>query len=357
MSLASIASPIVLAVLKVAVVALVGYVLAKRRLLHEGALADISALVIGVTVPCLNFVNAANIQGTSGRSALLCIVGAPFVLGLGFAGGNALGRLFKVEKSHWRPVVCAATFQNLTYLPVAVATAVLPPLATLFPAGAATTQGAIAGTGVVAISLFGILYSPLFWGLGLWWLTDAPTGERVSRADLARRLMPAPVIGLLLGDLCGLTPLHLALTPPRAALHFAFTAVGDIGSLTIPLANLVLGGMLASVGSGRAFAMRDVVTVIGSKLIWIPGVTFAVLWLMRPWWRSDAALSVAAFVVFLEAVSPPPTNLAVMTKGNKMSAANRAGAVVPGLLLVAYSLSLLTMPLWLTLFFHMMQTP
>jgi predicted permease len=356
MSLASIASPIVLAVLKVAVVALVGFVLARRHLLHQAALADISALVIGVTVPCLNFVNAANIQGTSARSALLCILGAPFVLALGFAGGNGLGKLLRVQKSHWRPVICAATFQNLTYLPVAVATAVLPPLAALFPGGAATTHDAIAGSGVVAISIFGILYSPLFWGLGLWWLSDAPTTERVSRADLARRLLPAPVVGLLLGDLFGLTPLHFALTPPRAPLHFAFTAVQDIGSLTIPLANLVLGGMLASVGSGRLFSWRDAVTVIGSKLIWIPSVTLTLLWLIRPWWRDDAALSVAAFVVFLEAVSPPPTNLAVMTKGKDLGAANLAGAVVPGLLLVAYSLSLLTMPLWLTLFFHMMQS-
>lgn len=356
MSLASVASPIVLAVLKVAVVALVGFMLARRRLLHEGALADISALVVGVTVPCLNFVNAANIQGTSLPSALLCVLAAPFVLGLGFLGGSGLGRLLRVTKPHWRPVVCAATFQNLTYLPVAVATAVLPPLAGLFPAGAATAPGAIAGTGVVAISLFGVLYSPLFWGLGLWWLTDAPAGKGASRAEMARRLLSAPVIGLLLGDLFGLTPLHKGLTPAGAPLHFVFTAVTDIGSLTIPLANLILGGMLASVSSGRSCTGRDVVTVIGSKLVWVPSVTLALLWLTRSWWRYDAALSVAACVVFLESVSPPPTNLAVMTKGKDLGNENRAGAVVPGLLLAAYSATILTMPLWLTLFFRMMQT-
>lgn len=353
MDILSLAAPIVLAVLKVATVALVGFVLARRGVLHETALADLSNLVIKVTVPCLIFANAAGgFTGTSLLSAGLAVAGAPLVLGLGWVGGTVLGRLLRVQAGHWRPVVCASTFQNSAYLPIAVATAVLPPLAALFPPGAASAQGAIAANGVIFISLFGVLYSPLFWGLGLWWLSE---GAATDGKAPWTRLLPPPVVGVLLGYSVGLTPLHLALTPRHAPLHFAFSAVSDIGSLTIPLANLILGGMLAGAIAGRRWQWRDAATATVAKLIWVPGATLGVLWLSRDWWGGSAALSLAACVVFLQSLTPPATNLAVMTRGRAMGASNLAPEVVPGLLLVTYSLSVLTMPLWLTLFFEMLR--
>lgn len=352
MDILSLATPIVLAVLKVAAVALVGFMLARRGVLHETALADLSNLVIKVTVPCLIFANAAGgFTGTSLVSAALAVVGAPLILGLGWLGGTVLGRVLRVQAGHWRAVICASTFENSAYLPIAVATAVLPPLAALFPLGAASAVGAIAANGVVFISLFGVLYSPLFWGLGLWWLSE---GAAHDGAAPWTRLLPPPVIGVLLGYGVGLTPLHLALTPRHAPLHFVFSAVSDIGSLTIPLANLILGGMLAGAIAGRRWQWRDAATAALAKLIWVPSATFGLLWLCRGWWEHSAALSLAAFTVFLQALTPPATNLAVMTRGRPMGVSNLAPEVVPGLLLVTYPLSVLTMPLWLTLFFGMM---
>lgn len=353
MTTLDLATPIALAVLKVATVALVGFVLARRGVLHETALADLSNLVIKVTVPCLIFANAAGgFTGTSLASAALAVAGAPLVLGLGWLGGVTVGKVLRVGPGHWRAVVCASTFQNSAYLPIAVATAVLPPLAALFPAGAAVAPGAIAANGVVFISLFGVLYSPLFWGLGLWWLSE---GQSIAGGAPWTRLLPPPVVGVLLGYGFGLTPLHLALTPPHAPLHFAFAAIKDIGSLTIPLANLILGGMLAGAIAGRRWQWRDAATAAVAKLLWVPGATLGLLWLCRDWWGHSAALCLAAFVVFLQSLTPPATNLAVMTKGKAMGASNKAPEVVPGLLLVTYSLSVLTMPLWLTLFFGLLR--
>ena len=353
LALIDTALPIALAILRVAVVALVGFTLARRGVLHRTALADLSTLIITVTAPCLFFAIAApGFSGVSLGSATLAVAAAPVLLGLGWVGSAALGKLLRVEPEHWRAVVCAATFQNQSYLPLAVATAVLPPLASLFPPGAASLPASIGGSSVVAISLFGVLYSPLFWGLGLSWLSEAPSDDSRPRVAAWRRLMPPPVVGVLLGYLFGLTPLHLALTPPHAPFHFAFAAVGDIGSLTIPLANLILGGMLANVGARGPMQARDAVATALTKLVLIPGIVLWLLWAARSWWRGDAALSVVAFVIFLEALTPPATNLAVMSSG----AAGRASAVIPSLLLVCYTLSLLTMPLWLTLFFHLLRT-
>ena len=305
MDILSLAAPIVLAVLKVAAVALVGFVLARRGVLHQTALADLSNLVIKVTVPCLVFANAAGgFTGTSLPSALLCMVGAPVVLGLGALGGWGIGRLLRVQAGHWRAVVSVATFENSTYLPIAVATAVLPPLAALFPVGAASAPGVIAANGVVFISLFYVLYSPLFWGLGLWWLTEGYAEDGTGRAAAWTRFLQPPIVGVLMGYVVGLTPLRLAFVPPHAPLHVGFVAVQDIGGLTITLGNLILGGMLAGAIAGRRWQWRDAATASVAKLIWVPGATLGALWLCRGWWGHSAALSLAAFIVFLEAIAP-----------------------------------------------------
>ena len=44
-----------------------------------------------------------------------------------------------------------------------------------------------------------------------------------------------------------------------------------------------------------------------------------------------------------------------MTKGKPMGVSNLAPEVVPGLLLVTYPLSIITMPLWLLAFFELLR--
>lgn len=350
-----VALPIALAVLKVAVVAVIGYGLARRNILHPAALADLSNLVIKLTVPCLIFANAAGgFTGLSLASSLAALAAGPILLGFGYGSGVGLGKLARVRPAHWRAVVAASTFQNSAYLPIAVATSVLPPLAAAFPAGAATAFGAISANSLVAISLFGVFYSPLFWGIGLWWITDGQAGGKEGRFAWLSRLFPPPVIGVLSGYLVGLTPLHLGLTPPTAPLHFLFQAIADIGSLTIPLANLILGGMLAGALASRAAQARDVFCTITAKLFLTPGITLALLWVTRAWWVHNSPFALAAFVIFLQATSPPATNLGVMTKAFAGEKGSQTPLVIPGLLLAAYPLAILTMPLWLLVFFRLL---
>jgi len=356
LSVTEVALPIALAVLRVASVALVGYVLARRSVLHPSALADLSALVIKVTAPCLLFANAAvGFSGASAASSVAALAGGPLILGFGYLSGIALVALLRVRPAHRRAVVAASTFQNSAYLPIAVATAALPPLAAAFPHGAATASGAIGTDSLVTISLFGVFYSPLFWGLGLWWITDGQAGGgRGGRSAWLSRLFPPPVLGVLLGCLVGLTPLRLALALPAAPLHFLFAAAGDIGGLTIPLANLILGGMLAQALASRTARIRDLLCTVAAKLILTPALTLALLAACRPWWVHDAPLSLAAFVVFLQSTCPPATNLAVMTKSVQSAEGSLTPLVIPGLLLATYPAALVTMPLWLLLFFRLL---
>lgn len=355
MPVGEIVAPIAWAVLRVAIVAAIGFALARRGILHSSALADLSSLVIRVAAPSLIFTNAAVVShGLSPTSSLAALAASPLMLGVGCLSGVALCRVARVRREHQRAVLAASTFQNSAYLPIAVATGILPPLAAAFPTGPATASAAIAANGLIAISLFGVLYSPLFWGLGLWWITEGGASPKPLRVAWLGRLFPPAVLGVLLGYAVGLTPLHLLLTSPRAPLHFLFGAVGDVGSLTIPLANLILGGMLSLSLAHRVAETKDAVCAVSAKLIVTPGITLLLLWACRGWWKGDAALSLVAFVVLLQAASPPATNLAVMTTGGASLEGSRTPLVLPGLLLGAYPAALVLMPLWLLAFFRLL---
>lgn len=345
------AAPILLAVLKVAVVAAVGYALALRGLLHEAALRDISNLVVQLTVPCLIFTDvAAGLSGIRAEGTLLLIAAGPLLLGIGWVIGHALFRIAKTPAHLDRPVIGAVTFQNAQYLPLAVSTAVVPSLAPLFPGMA---PGSLAGASVISIFLFCVLYSPLFWGVGFWWLLG---GSNLRQLPLIK-LLPPPVIGIILGYLFGLTSLHLALTPAHAPLHFLFAALSDIGGLTVPLANLVLGGMLAVARNEQKEGVsivrrRDRVCVILGKLILLPLVVYLALAATRHYWvGAGAGLTLALFVILLEAASPPATNLAVMSGSAKERV---TGLAISELLMSSYIAALITVPIWLLLFLRLL---
>lgn len=345
------AAPIVIAVLKVAVVAAIGYVLAQRGLLHEAALRDISNLVVQLTVPCLIFTDvAAGFSGIHADGALLLIASGPVLLAIGWGIGHAFFRLAKMAPHMDRPVIGAVTFQNAQYLPLAVATAVVPALAPLFPGMAPSS---LSGATVISIFLFCVLYSPLFWGIGFWWLLG---GSNLRQLPWIK-LLPPPVIGIILGYLFGLTPLHLALTPAHAPLHFIYSALGDIGGLTVPLANLVLGGMLAVARKEQQegasiVRRRDRACVIFGKLILLPLLVYIALAATRHLWvGAGAGLTLALFVILLEAASPPATNLAVMS-GNAKE--RMTGLAMSELLMSSYLAALITVPMWLLLFLRLL---
>jgi hypothetical protein len=355
MPLSNIALPIVFAVLKVAAVAAVGFLLGKRSILHDSATADISDLVIKVAVPCLVFSNAAGgFVGMSSTAAFALVLAGPVILGCGYAFSTALAKVLRVDPAYRKAVVAASTFQNSAYLPLAVATSVAPIVA--------STSGfhdmspsAAAGSAVICISLFGVLYSPIFWGIGLGWITDTDTDRRTP-AQLVARLFPPPVIGLIAGYAVGLTPLHLLLVPHGAPLRFAFDAVSDIGGMTVPLANLILGAMLARVGSGRREPVRNHIIVTACRYLLVPGVVLTILLATQSIWTRSATMSIAAFVIFLQSITPPATNLAVMSKSIRGDSPYRTAEAIPRILLVAYLLCMLTMPAWLMIFLRLLHT-
>ena len=354
MPLSLIALPIILAVLKVAAVAAIGFILARRSILHDSATSDISDLVIKLAVPCLVFSNAAGgFVGMSTSVATALVLAGPAVIGLGYLCAVILVKLGRVDIAYRKAVVAASAFQNSAYLPIAVSTAVAPLVVrvTGHPETAASTA---AGAAVVCISLFGVLYSPIFWGIGLSWITnDSP--EKKPFRELIPRLFPPPVIGLIAGYLVAFTPLHIWLVPKSAPLHFLFDAMADIGGMTVPMSNSILGAMLAKVGSGVKEPVGNYLIVIVTRFVLVPAAFLALILACRTAWSTSPFAVIAAFVIFLQSITPPATNLAVMSKGVSPDSPYHTAAAIPRLLLVAYLMCMLTVPAWLLVFLHLIQ--
>ena len=358
MSLLVVTLPIALAVLKVAAIASVGWFLSWRRILHDSAVSDVSELVIKAFAPCLIFANAvgaSKLSGVAGPTGIVLIVAGPALLGLSYGLSALLAKLLKVDRVYRTAVVAASTFQNQLYLPLAVGVAVVPSVAQAVLGQGTSATWAIASY-VIGLSIFGIGYGPFFWGIGLAWITSDGQGMMFTGAASLIKLIPAPIVGLIAGFTVALTPLRLLFAPSHAPLRFVLDAATDLGSVAVPLANLILGAMLARAGLGVREPLKNVAIVIGTRLIAAPAFCTAALYLARPWWRHTPDAAIVAFVLFVESMSPPATNLATMSKRSPdivKGRENRTAAAIPRILLVTYIAALIAMPIWLLVFVHL----
>jgi predicted permease len=340
-------------------IAALGYFLGYRRILQDSVVADISELVIKVFAPCFIFANVAGaggLAGVSGWRGAILVAAGPALLGLGYVCSAQLAKLCGVDRSYRTAVVAASTFQNQLYLPLAVGVSVVASIAPAL-AGPGTTSAAAVTAFVLAMSVFAIGYGPFFWGIGLSWITS----ERDGGIDLKgpggwRKLVPPPVLGLIVGYAVVLTPLASLLVPLHAPLHFAFAAAGDVGSVTVPVANMMLGAMLARSGPGSREPFKNLAIVVATRFLITPGICLLIVYATRHIWHGVPGAGIVAFAIFLESMSPPATNLAVMSKRSPDTVAgfeNRTAEAIPRILLVCYTLAMLAMPLWLLLFVHL----
>jgi len=113
-----------------------------------------------------------------------------------------------------------------------------------------------------------------------------------------------------------------------------------LGEATVPLANFILGAVLGSISFRIRPYIADALRVAGVKLLLIPLLALLILHFTK--WFSDDALLCNFFI--LQAASPPATGLILQVK-------NYGGDVqkVSSLMLVCYSLCVLTLPFWLAL--------
>lgn len=301
-----------LAMAQIFVLGALGYVLVKRNLLSHAGLDALSRLVIQVIFPALvlsqmlqNF--SFSIYPNWWIFPLISLV----ITITGLAVGLILLKLSKL-KAHKLQFLSLVAFQNSGYLPLAMAAAIF--------------SGQDANNIFIYIFLFLLGFDLAAWSLGIYMLTY----EKQAKFKL-RSIFSPPVIA----NLASLALVALGLN------KFIPVEVSNplkmMGNCTLPLAMLVVGGNIALVHL-KNIDKKTVFFMLLGKLIILPALgIWIVLKLGLP--------QLFGFLVIMQLAMPSATSLSVIIRSY-----NREDALISQGVFFSHIISLITIPLFLSLY-------
>lgn len=316
-------------------VSLVGFVGVRRRILTDEAIGALTRLIIDVIVPARLAV--AMIKGLSGET--FADAGALVLIFLLWTIGSCLlaiagTRLWRrgATPAGDRSIWCLSSFQNAIYVPLPLALAILP-------AEQHSRATVYVGAAVIVMSM-------TMWTAGVFLLRgEEERARRVqgSWVDSLRGAFNPPVLGILAGSALAFVPgfaTAAAGGPAPAWVKIPVAAAETIGSAMAPLAMILLGMMIGRVHLRKTLRARNVLIPVIIRQVLSPLVMYCAI----RWWGLGWVSPLMALILLIEVASPPAVNLSV--------AARRYGGdweLVSSVLLVAYVITLITLPLWTAL--------
>jgi predicted permease len=302
-----------LAVMQIFFLAALGYFFIKREILGHEGLDALSRLVIEITLPILifcqlvkdfSFTLYSNWWVFPLISIAINIIG--LVVGFLFIG-------FIRGQQHKLQFLSLISFQNSGYLILALVAALLPAekVDTMF----------------IYIFLFLLGFNLVIWSVGVYMLTFV----RTKKFELGSLFSP-PVIATLFSLLFVFFGLNKFV--PDTVLK----PLRMVGDCTLPLAMFVVGGNLASIHLGR-IDKKAMCLAILAKLIVLPALGLVlVINLKLP--------QLLGLLILMQLAVPSATTLSLIVRHYK-----KEDLLVSQGIFLSHILSLLTIPLFLSLYF------
>ena len=182
--------------------------------------------------------------------------------------------------------------------------------------------------------LFILGISPVLWSFGRFLIgNQRPKDFKISM------LITPPFIANILSILLVLTGLRNFLFNFKP-FEMLLTSTALMGKATVPTAIFILGGMLGLIKLKINHYLKDMAGVLIIKLIILPIITIAALWLLG----INALNPLVCMFLIVEASSPPATAILIQAKhygGDEQ----KLGSIM----MTCYALSLLAVPLWLSI--------
>ena len=309
------------AILELVLLGAVGFYLIKRRLLSDEGLGMLSNLVIGLFLPCFIF---AEIFKKFTLSLYPDWWIFPIYSVLVSAAGLVLGLVFlRADKDlpkDREEFLSITTFQNSGYLP-------LPLVASLLPADTAQQM-------FIYIFLFLLGFNMTIFSFGSWLLCNK---KEACRFDF-KHMFNAPVIATLAALAC------VFLNISRFLPGVVFDPIDLLGRCAIPLSILVVGGNLAALKTnGRSYA-KPVAWGLLIKLAVLPLLFLWLVVLMKP-------KPLVGLLLVLQATMPPATLLSIISKAKE-----REGSLINQAIFYGHLISIVTIPLFLALYWIFAKT-
>ncbi len=301
------------AVLQIFLVAAVGALSARFKLLKPEQTRTLSAIAVRVFMPCLIFANVIkNFQPAQIWLWLALAASAVIMMGFGITVGAAI---YRKQLPGGKNMLALAGIQNAGFL-------VLPLGSILYPESEPRFY------------LYCFLYftgvNMMIWGVGKF-LVSTEAHEKMS----FRGLINPPFLTTTL------TPILVLLRADAVIPSILVKSVAMLGQAAVPMAIFILGAMLGQVKLKMRPYYMDILKTAAVKFIVLPVVTIAVVWLLK---LHETNLLLAYFFV-LQSAAAPAINLMIQVShygGDQQ----KIGAMY----LAHYLICILAMPLWLGLF-------
>ncbi len=300
-----------IAVFQIFILGAIGYYLVKKDIISQEGLSGLTRLLVQVTLPVLMFCELTrNFTFSLYPHWWVFPLISIAITGIGFGLGFLAQWFIKDHKTQFLSLI---TFQNSGYLPLILVATLLPKYEI--------------GSMFIYIFLFLLGFNLTIWSVGVHMLTSA----RAKRPELASLFNP-PVIATLF------SLFFIALELNRFTPHAIVKPMRMVGDCTLPLAMFVVGGNLASIELGK-IDKKTLILVSLLKLIVLPfiGLLFVLAFRIE---------KLVGLLVVMQLAMPPATTLSVI-----MRHYNKKDALISQGIFFGHILSLITIPVFLSLYF------
>jgi len=310
-----------------------GAIIARKKILHEQALKDLTNVLVYVILPCLIFNKiVAAISFDALKELWIFPVAALANVSLGLLGGFILSLFCKKQKEFKSGIVVSVAFNNCVYIPLVIVAAITSQAPELFPDKDAAAKG------ITYLSLYLVPFIILIWLLGYPVLAH----HKIKDLKLSKIITP-PVVATFAAIIIGLIPWTKSLFVGNCAPLGMFQhAASILGKATMPIALIILGGNLAnSYGKTKIRFSTGLLVAIGKYLI-APVIAILILFILK---KAGCNLTpMMSFIILLEGFMPPAMNLIVISQF-----ADSSKETMAALMFWMYLISIPIMTIWLTI--------
>jgi len=302
-----------IAVFQIFLLAVIGYLLVKRKFLSEQGADAVSNLVMDVTLPALIFCQLVSDFSFSAYSnwwifPLISIA----VTAIGLLAGFLFSFLIKGEQ-HKLQFISLAGFQNSGYLPIALAAALL--------------SGSELSAMFIYLFLFLSGFNLVMFSVGVH-ILNFHKEKKFNWSNL----LSMPVIATLVSLIA------IALGLNKFVPDAVIKPLRMLGDSTLPLAMLVVGGNLAELNL-RNIDKKAMSFLILSKMILLPALGIAaVLFFKIP--------KLVSLLILIQLAMPSAVTLSVILRNYK-----KEDLLVSQGILLTHVASVITIPLFLIIYF------
>lgn len=333
MSFFSIFLIILVAILKIFVISGLGWFFVRKNILSKSATNDLTNYTINLSLPCFIFtILVEELNKTLFSQSLIFLLGAIIIIGIGIGLGFLFCFLFKIKNPYRNLISCLSGFGNASYLPIPLIAIIIP------DSGLFVNPSLQLKKSIIYLSFYLIVWNSLQWSLGKWLIASSTSNKEKFQL---KSFLSVPFIGILLGIMIAMFGWKNFILTNYFVKNIFFDALKFIGNTTIPIAMFILGGLLANINF-KKINFKNVLLVMNLKLL-----IFPILGLGFMLWKNNFD-PLIKFILFLECIVPPAIAISMISKKHESDC-----EFVSATTLIAYLLSIIFIPFWLSCFFKL----